>query len=112
MSLRARLLAGMVALVAAGLAVAAFVTYEEQRSFLLKRVDQQVLSAVVPFSAALRFEQPQFGPFPRRPPPPGFGSARPNGQRRSTFLPPGTFGELLGSDRHVLRRRTFSYGGN
>ena len=32
----------MVALVAAGLAVAAFVTYEEQRSFLLTRVDQQV----------------------------------------------------------------------
>ena len=29
------LLVGMVALVAAGLAVAAFVTYEEQRSFLL-----------------------------------------------------------------------------
>ncbi len=112
MSLRARLLAGMVALVAAGLAVAAFVTYEEQRSFLLTRVDQQVLSAVVPFSAALRFEQPQFGPFPRRRPPPGFGSGREAGQRRSTFLPPGTFGELLGADRHVLRRRTFSYGGN
>jgi two-component system OmpR family sensor kinase len=102
----------MVALVAAGLAVAAFVTYEEQRSFLLTRVDQQVLAAVVPFSAALRFEQPQFGPFPRRRPPLGFGSGRPSGQRRSTFLPPGTFGELVGPDRQVLRRRTFSYGGN
>ncbi len=34
------------------------------------------------------------------------------GQRRPTFLPPGTFGELLGPDRQVLRRRTFSYGGD
>src|SRR6202000_2844000 len=40
MSLRARLLVGMVVLVAAGLAVAAVATYEEQRSFLLNRLDQ------------------------------------------------------------------------
>ena len=46
----------MVALVAAGLAVAAFVTYEEQRSFLLTRVDQQVLSATVAISAQLRLD--------------------------------------------------------
>ena len=54
MSLRARLLIGLVALVAAGLAIAAIVTYAEQRSFLLTRVDQQVLSALGPVSTELR----------------------------------------------------------
>ncbi|MGA9856308.1 MAG: hypothetical protein WBQ18_00525, partial [Solirubrobacteraceae bacterium] len=54
MSLRVRLLAGMVVLVSAGLGVAAIVTYAEQRSFLLDRVDQQVRSAVVPAAFALR----------------------------------------------------------
>ena len=54
MSLRARLLLGMVVLVAAGLAVAAVTTYEEQRSFLLNRVDQQVQSGLVPVAFELR----------------------------------------------------------
>ena len=54
MSLRARLLVGMVVLVAAGLAVAAVATYEEQRSFLLDRVDQQVQSGLVPVAFELR----------------------------------------------------------
>ncbi len=111
MSLRARLLTGMVALVAAGLTVAAFVTYEEQRSFLLTRVDQQVLSATVAISAQLRLDH--FRPpdaFPNRPPPPG-GFGRPFPRRRALdVLPPGTFGELRGADGTVLRRRTFSYG--
>jgi len=44
-SLRARLLVALVVLVAAGLAVAAAVTYAEQRSFLYDRVDQQVVAA-------------------------------------------------------------------
>ena len=57
MSLRARLLAGMVILVAAGLAVAAVATYAEQRSFLYDRVDQQVSSAQVPLSFALRLDR-------------------------------------------------------
>ena len=54
MSLRARLLLGMVVLVAAGLTVAAVTTYEEQRSFLLNRVDQQVQSGLVPIAFELR----------------------------------------------------------
>ena len=44
MSLRGRLLVGLVLLVAAGLAVAAFATYTAQRAFLYNRVDQQVVS--------------------------------------------------------------------
>ncbi|MGZ4616708.1 MAG: sensor histidine kinase [Actinomycetes bacterium] len=114
MSLRARLLLGMVVLVAAGLAVAAVTTYAEQRSFLLDRVDQQVQSGVVPVAFELRLPgtrparapgAPGAGRFPfagllgRRPP--GIGPAS---------LPPGTFGELIGPSGTVLRRRAFTYG--
>ncbi|HWH12812.1 MAG TPA: HAMP domain-containing sensor histidine kinase [Solirubrobacteraceae bacterium] len=45
MSLRARLLVGLVALVAAGLVTVGAITYAEQRSFLLQRVDQEVTAA-------------------------------------------------------------------
>ena len=60
----------MVVLVAAGLAVAAVVTYEEQRSFLLDRVDQQVQSGLVPVAFELRLAgtRPP-GPRARRRPP-------------------------------------------
>ncbi|MGZ4168211.1 MAG: sensor histidine kinase [Solirubrobacteraceae bacterium] len=111
MSLRTRLLLGMVVLVAAGLSVAAIVTYEEQRSFLLDRVDQQVQSALAPVAFELRLSgtRPDRGPGRRFPfagvlgrRAPGIGPAS---------LPPGTFGELLGPGGAVLRRRTFSYGG-
>jgi two-component system OmpR family sensor kinase len=114
MSLRARLLTGMVVLVAAGLGVAALVTYEEQRSFLENRVNQQVQSALVPVSFQLR-------PAPRAP----AGAARRPlrgelrrlldhrgpGPNPEALLPPGTFGELLGPDGRVLRAtKPFSYG--
>ena len=111
MSLRARLLIGMVVLVAAGLAATAIVTYEEQRSFLLDRVDQQVAAALVPLRFQLGARTPAGrqrggGPLPQRPP---FRS-RPGAPGPASALPPGTFGELLGPTGSVLRRRTFSYG--
>src|SRR5919201_415963 len=53
MSLRARLIAGLLVLAAIGLVTLAAVTYAEQRSFLYKRVDQQAESARLPVSAAL-----------------------------------------------------------
>lgn len=97
-------------LVAVGLAVAAVVTYEEQRSFLYTRVHQQVLSALGPMSAALELDrrrgsphQPQFRRFGGRP----FAGGRP-----PAVLPPGTFGELRGPTGQILRRRTFSYDGS
>src|SRR6266446_10721813 len=46
MTLRVRLLLGLVVLAAIGLAVAGGVTYREQRSFLSKRVNEQLASAV------------------------------------------------------------------
>jgi two-component system OmpR family sensor kinase len=111
MSLRARLLVGMVVLVAAGLAATALVTYEEQRSFLLDRVDQQVQSALVPLSFELRARTADGPrrpgrPLPGRPPLAG----RPGAVGPASALPPGTFGELRAPDGTVLRRRTFSYG--
>jgi len=110
-SLRARLLAGMVVLVAAGLSVAAVVTYEEQRSFLLDRVSQQVQSALVPASFQLRPSDRRFSAAGRgrRFPGADFGR-RPPGIDPTSYLPPGTFGELLGAGGRVLRRTTFSYG--
>ena len=52
-SLRARLVAGLLALAAVGLLVLGGITYAEQRSFLLDRVDQQLRAAIRPVSAAL-----------------------------------------------------------
>jgi two-component system OmpR family sensor kinase len=46
MSLRTRLLAGLVVLTAAGLLAAGFATYRAERSFLFGRVDSQVLASV------------------------------------------------------------------
>jgi two-component system OmpR family sensor kinase len=111
MSLRARLLVGMVVLVAAGLAATAIVTYEEQRSFLLDRVDQQVASALVPLRFQLRARtatgRPRSGsPLPQPPP----SGRRPGAPSPASALPPGTFGEILSPAGSVLRRRTFSYG--
>ena len=53
MSLRARLIIGLVALAAAGLLIAGGVTYAEQRSFLYERVDEQLQAAGPVVSAAL-----------------------------------------------------------
>src|SRR3954447_15551323 len=68
MSLRARLIAALIVLAAAGLVTLAAVTYAEQRSFLLDRVDQQARDA----QRAVSFELAGGGfPLPRaRPPPP------------------------------------------
>ena len=124
MSLRARLLAGMVVLVAAGLGVTALVTYEEQRSFLLDRVDGQVRTALVPAAFALRLGG--------RPPARGTGTTptgagapgtigrrlglgnllgdRGTGLGPGASLPPGTYAALLSPAGEVTRSRTFSYG--
>jgi two-component system OmpR family sensor kinase len=63
-SLRARLVAGVVAVAAVGLVILAGVTYAEQRSFQLDRIDQQVHAAVFPVSGQLdrRVGGPAAGP--------------------------------------------------
>jgi two-component system, OmpR family, sensor kinase len=112
-SLRARLLVGVAVLVACGLTAGAVVTYAEQRSFLLNRVDQQVQSAIGPLSfqfgldgrhAALSGARP-------RSPGPSLGSPGRGGPTGvAAVLPPGTFGALLGAGDRLIKTRTFSYG--
>ena len=53
MTLRTRLLLALLALVAAGLLVAGVATYSSLRSFLLQRVDQQLVDARNPVAWAL-----------------------------------------------------------
>ncbi|HEY8770622.1 MAG TPA: hypothetical protein VIM03_08770, partial [Thermoleophilaceae bacterium] len=79
MSLRTRLIAGLLALAAIGLVALAGATYAEQRSFLLDRVDQQARSALGPVDRALDlrgFGAPRGELLPGRP-----GGQRPGGQR-------------------------------
>ena len=112
-SLRARLLAGVAVLVACGLTAGAVVTYAEQRSFLLDRVDQQVQSAVGPLSFQLGLDGGRRGIGGARlgsPAPTGHPPARRTPVGAAAVLPPGTFGALLGAGGTLIRTRTFSYG--
>jgi two-component system OmpR family sensor kinase len=109
-SLRARLIAGLLALTAAGLLAAAAVTYVEQRSFLLDRVDQQADAAVGPMSFQLDEATGQ----PHRDGGPGSGGGDrgphggpPPGQ---VNLPPGTYGQRRSPSGKVLGQRVISYG--
>jgi two-component system OmpR family sensor kinase len=111
-SLRARILLGVVGLCAVGLALLAVVTYAEERSFLLGRVDQQVKAAAPAVSRALDevnregFAAPggDGGGFPR-----GGGGGGPGGG--TSALPPGTYGERrTASGALVNAPLLFSYG--
>ena len=104
MSLRARLLVGLVALAAVGLGVAAVATYEEQRSFLLTRVDQQVADSRLPVSVALGLIHPG-GAQARR----GVPGAGPS-QGPTTFQTSGTYGVVLDAGGKVLQTHSFTYG--
>ncbi len=56
MTLRSRLLLGLLGLVAVGLVVSNVVTYRSLRSFLYNRLDQQLVDAVAPLSSKLHGE--------------------------------------------------------
>ena len=84
-SLRARLLAGLLALTAAGMLIAGGVTYAEQRSFLLERVDEQTRDAPFVLGRALDGIDRDDGPRP----------GGPGGDDGGSLGPPaGTYGEL------------------
>src|SRR5437763_12598647 len=126
MSLRKRLIAALIVLAAAGLITLAAVTYAEQRSFLLDRVDQQAGDA----QRAVNFELvgPDAGPGTPLPrlrivpppllrrgnvgiggpgPPPDEGGSGPQG------LPRGTVGQLRNGLGRVVRSTSVqSYGEN
>jgi two-component system OmpR family sensor kinase len=82
-SLRARLIAVLVVVAAAGLLVLAGVTYAELRSFQYARVDQQASAAVPVMQHRLSGERGPGEPPRGGGPPPG-----------DVNLPPGTYGEL------------------
>jgi two-component system OmpR family sensor kinase len=103
LSLRARLLIGLVVLSAVGLGVMALVTYEEQRSFLLTRVNQQVGDSRLPVAVALNAIHPQGTTASSRP-------AAAGGRAPSTFQTSGTYGLVLGTDGKVVQSRSFTYG--
>jgi hypothetical protein len=97
-SLRARLLALLVALAVVGLAAADFASYRALHGYLYDRVDQQLESAVVPLSIRLSHhadgqETPDFGPGPG----PGGGGPGPSGG-----LPSGTYGQLRTAAGEVI----------
>jgi two-component system OmpR family sensor kinase len=102
LSLRARLLIGLVVLAAAGLAVAATVTYEEQRSFLITKVNQEVADSRIPVAVTLGLIHP--GPTKS-------GSATPGAirdQAPSTFQTSGTYGVLRNATGKVIETRSFT----
>jgi two-component system OmpR family sensor kinase len=112
-SLRARLIAGLLVLTAAGLLVAATVTYVEQRSFLLARVDDQAEAA----APAMAHKLDESG---YRPPPDAFGGPGPGGgpgygdrgrpRPENVNLPSGTYGQRRTASGQVLGHTAISYG--
>jgi two-component system OmpR family sensor kinase len=116
-SLRVRLIAALIVLAAAGLVTLAAVTYAEQRSFLLDRVDQQAHDAqrAVSFELAGVGEPGALPPGPRLPPPPLLRGPGPGhgdeGGSGPQGLPRGTVGQLRTALGRVVRSTAVrSYG--
>lgn len=102
-SLRARLLAAVLALTAAGLLLLGGITYVGQRSFLLDRLDDQI--SVAPPVAAGALGLDEHGP--DRGPPRG---RRGGGPPPGSGLPPGTYVEHRDASGAVGARHVFDYG--
>jgi two-component system OmpR family sensor kinase len=100
MSLRARLLALLVALAALGILLVGGVSYAALRSYLSDRVDRQAVSALndVYHELDAIHGHRGFGP------PPG-GPGGPGGS-----IPEGTYGALLDIDGRLLNDTTFAFG--
>jgi two-component system OmpR family sensor kinase len=107
MSLRARLMLGLLALAAVGLLVADAISYAALRSYLFDRTDQQVQTAVQVVGRGLGAPQVIQGgrgrlTIPVPPPPPGAAPGSP------PDLPPGIYGELRNPQGKVVHEtRTF-----
>ncbi|MHB8572879.1 MAG: sensor histidine kinase [Candidatus Dormibacteria bacterium] len=93
LSLRARLLLGMIGLVAAGLTVAGAATYERLSTFLTERVDSELMDGRL--SAVSALVQPQFG-----------GGDR--GAPQNEF-PQGTYVALYDPSSHLIVARTYTF---
>ncbi|HEY7666741.1 MAG TPA: HAMP domain-containing sensor histidine kinase [Actinomycetota bacterium] len=93
MSLRTRLLITLLLLTGAGLAVADVATVGALRSFLLDRVDQQLVTARQPAAIALSTD----------------AGGGPGGPPGGVFIPPGTYAEFRDAEGDVVNAITFSY---
>jgi two-component system OmpR family sensor kinase len=112
-SLRARVLASVLLLAAAGLIALAAVTYAEQRSFLLGRIDQEARGAGPALTHALDTAG-------YKPAGPAYPAGRPDaddqGGRQggpggpNPNLPPGTYGQRRDASGQVLGHVLISYG--
>ncbi|MGA7397211.1 MAG: HAMP domain-containing sensor histidine kinase [Solirubrobacterales bacterium] len=122
MSLRIRLLIGILVLAAAGLLVLDVVSYRALEGHLDDRVDQQVESSARPLEFALRLKangqgdlglaaRPQSADsdlIPDGGQSPGGRAGRPRGA--APELPPGTYGQLRTAAGQVLTSVSFDYG--
>jgi two-component system, OmpR family, sensor kinase len=93
-SLRARLIAALLAACACGMLLVGAITYLEQRSFQYDRVDEQAQAAIGPAERALGGGR---GPGPG----PGPGGPGPRGGPDGG-VPPGTYAELRDADGDVV----------
>ncbi len=104
MSLRTRLIAGLLSIAAVGLLVLGGVTYAEQRSFLLDRVERQAEPALMAVERRLDDSGAFGGPDPNLFGPRGRGlPGRPPRGRGGDLVnpPPGTYGEVRDADGTV-----------
>jgi two-component system OmpR family sensor kinase len=92
-SLRTRLLLGLLGLVSIGLIASDFITYRFLQQFLMDRLDEQVQAAVDPVASRLSAGE-------RRSPP-----------LNRTAVPGGTYGAVVDNDGKVLISRPFGYEG-
>jgi two-component system OmpR family sensor kinase len=113
-SLRTRILVGVVGLCAVGLVILAAVTYAEERSFLLGRVDQQVKTARPAVSRALDSiiaeSTGQGGGGPSGHPDQDFFGGGPGGGGPANLPPSGTYGQRRGASGAVVLGVSFAYG--
>lgn len=105
MSLRARLVAGLLAVALIGLAVAGTATFLLQRSFLLDRVDQQLDDARLPARSALAAE------LAASTTPDGGAASAGNGSRARLALPSGAYAEIRNGNGSTREAATFSLTG-
>ena len=115
MSLRTRLVLAMLSLTALGLLVAGIVTYTEQKSFLLDRLDQQAQAALPTVSRELDeqgVKVPGYvdrGPDKKHGGPGGRGGPGP-GPDATVSLPPGTYGQRRDASGDVIGNVVLAYG--
>lgn len=103
LSLRDRLLIGLVVVVVAGLGTFGFATYTALDGFLLQRSDDQ-LAASYPLAYSTVIGQDTF--------PSGPGGGGPPGSHPDQAVPQGTYAAYLSPDGTLLQEHVFEFGAN